>query len=228
MRHPPIPISANIGCEHVRRSDIAKFCRVTFEEREMKSVFLMIIVFLASGFSQLKAENKYSHDDKSCQSSERLAMFGVDGRYEDYLRGCFPCCFCCGDDGDCCDECKDNNTLVAPQANNTDSKAVRTAFGKRAIKKAIKENKLRNVVYKNNAITPKEGYEFKILVVKLPDGKESKRFQLFDSEGNFSNVEVACSCDGFSSSGACGQIGSSPFGLICGGTCDGCEAFVLF
>jgi len=196
----------------------------------MKSIYLSIIVFLLSGCAQLNAEDVHPHSStgKSCPHKERPAMFGVDGRYEDYLRGCFPCCFCCGDDGDCCDECKGNNTLVAPQASNNNGKPIRIAVGRKAIKNAIKDKKLLNVGYKNNTVIAKQGYTFKTLTITLPNGNKSKRFQLFDSEGKFSNVEVACSCDGFSSSGACGPIGSDPMGVTCGGTCEGCEAFVLF
>jgi hypothetical protein len=53
-------------------------------------------------------------EPKTCSSSTEVALFGVNGRYEDYLRLCFPCCFCC-DAGSCCDECKKNNKLTAAQ-----------------------------------------------------------------------------------------------------------------
>lgn len=88
----------------------------------MKSLFLVVLLCAVTGMPQLYAAESYQgpKDTKPCKSEGRLAMFGVDGRYEDYLRGCFPCCFCCGDDGDCCDECKGKNTLVAPQAPNED------------------------------------------------------------------------------------------------------------
>ena len=121
--------------------------------------------------------------------------------------------------------------LVAPNAFAKDctTSGIRTAFGKETIQSSIEKGQLQNVYYKGNYLMPKKGYKFKKLTVSLPDGTRTARFQLFDNRGNFADIEVACSCDGFSSSGACTQIGSSPFGgILCGGACGGCEAFVLF
>lgn len=59
-------------------------------------------------------------DATYCQDEGEPAAFGVAGRYEDYLRGCFPCCFCC-EKGTCCSQCKDRNRKATPAASSDDS-----------------------------------------------------------------------------------------------------------
>lgn len=100
--------------------------------------------------------------------------------------------------------------------------------GKKAIQEAIKNGKLQHIFYKGDTLVPEDGFKFKTLKVVLPDGSTTKRFQLFSQDDIFSEIELACSCDGFSSSEGCTQIGSSPFGIVCGGFCNGCQAYVLF
>ena len=65
----------------------------------------------------------YEYVSATCPDSENsrvLTNYRLDSQQSvgDYIRevvseGCFPCCFCCGKDGDCCDECNDNNSLTA-------------------------------------------------------------------------------------------------------------------
>ncbi len=194
----------------------------------MKPLYVILLTTLFFLSASLNAEQSSlkTETPKKC-ADVKTATFGVDGRYEDYLLACFPCCFCCGDDGDCCDECNDkNDTLVAPQSR--DGSTSNTAFSKKNIQQAIREGKIRNIYYKGNTIMPSKGYQFKALTLILPNGAQANRFQLYSDDGDFSNIEVACSCDGLSSNGACAQIGSEPLGITCGGSCDGCEAFVLF
>jgi len=80
-------------------------------------------IFVMLTFSVLLAgcASAGTHDAKAnyCQDGGESAKFGIDGRNEDYLRGCFPCCFCC-EKGTCCDECKKRNRLTAPQASPND------------------------------------------------------------------------------------------------------------
>jgi hypothetical protein len=87
----------------------------------MRSLFLVVLLFFGTGLSQLYAAEQYEcpENSKQVRDSGVRATFGIGNRHEDYLRGCFPCCFCCEGPGTCCNECKErNNTLVAPQAPN--------------------------------------------------------------------------------------------------------------
>lgn len=81
--------------------------------------FAILAVLLVAGCASTTArEADYDAASKPDQGSSEIAVFGVDGRNEDYLRGCFPCCFCCEGPGTCCSQCRDRNqTLaIAPQS----------------------------------------------------------------------------------------------------------------
>ncbi|WP_428512904.1 hypothetical protein [Roseovarius sp.] len=54
-------------------------------------------------------------DNRHVEENIQRAIFGYVNQA--VSAGCFPCCFCCGE-GDCCDECKDNNNLtIRPPSN---------------------------------------------------------------------------------------------------------------
>lgn len=117
--------------------------------------------------------------------------------------------------------CKSTDYNTTPRA---------SAFGKAAIQEAITSGKLQHVYYDGDTLKAEGGFQFQRASIKLPSGAEVEGFRLVTKDGQppASGVDVACSCDGMSSSGACTQIGSEPFGVTCGGSCEGCEAFVLF
>jgi len=103
----------------------------------MKRLIMLIslgLIFLTSSFIIQAQESIYLDDIKTiqelqnfvngaCPDSEKSLVLqryenqslkSVDEFIRDVVNeGCFPCCFCCGDDGDCCSECKDNNSLTA-------------------------------------------------------------------------------------------------------------------
>jgi hypothetical protein len=111
---------------------------------------------------------------------------------------------------------------------NNGSSVRESAFGKKAIQEAIAAGKLQNVYYDGKVLKARDGFMFERANIMFPNGTSAKGFRLKKDDGGFVGIDVACSCDGMSSSGACGQIGSDPLGVICGGSCQGCEAFVLF
>lgn len=119
--------------------------------------------------------------------------------------------------------------MVVGGCKSTEVGSVRgSAFGKEAIQKAIAAGKLQHVYYDGDALKPADGFRFHRASVTLPNGTVVEGFRLARSGGDLLAIDVVCSCDGMSSNGACGQIGSEPFGISCGGSCEGCEAFVLF
>lgn len=103
-----------------------------------------------------------------------------------------------------------------------------SAFGKEEIQKAIAAGKLQHVYYDGEVLKSEDGFRFQRASVTLPNGTTADGFRLARSGGDLLAIDVVCSCDGMSSSGACSQIGSEPLGISCGGSCEGCEAFVLF
>ena len=51
----------------------------------------------------------------SCPAPGTVQPRGDEIGHEDYMLGCFPCCFCCNK-GSCCDECKERNKLKARES----------------------------------------------------------------------------------------------------------------
>ena len=84
----------------------------------MKALFVLatLVLLLTGCASTSTPSTSTSTETKPCADRGDLATFGVDGRNEDYLRSCFPCCFCCEGPGTCCDSCKDNNKLTSKKA----------------------------------------------------------------------------------------------------------------
>ena len=91
------------------------------------------LIFITSSFFTQAQEVAYLDDIKTiqklqnyvngaCPTSEKSLVLqryesqsvkSVDEFIRDVVNeGCFPCCFCCGNDGDCCTECEDNNSLT--------------------------------------------------------------------------------------------------------------------
>ena len=101
---------------------------------QVSFMFLSLgMIFLASSFIIQAQERAYLDDiqtiqelqnfvNGACPDSEkslilqrfeRQSQKSVDEFIRDVVsEGCFPCCFCCGDHGDCCSECEDNNSLT--------------------------------------------------------------------------------------------------------------------
>ena len=113
-------------------------------------------------------------------------------------------------------------------SSNQNSDSRESAFGKDNIQKAITAEKLQHVYYDGKVLKAKDGFAFQRAKITLPNGTVAEGLRLRGNDGEFVGIDVACSCDGMSSSGACTQIGSDPLGAVCGGSCQGCEAFVLF
>ena len=100
----------------------------------MKTKIIIALALLISTISlQLSAHESvvntsnstqlYSPDTEACLSKSDYTVKSkheeqnIQRAVENYIgnvvsQGCFPCCFCCGDDGDCCDSCKKNNSLT--------------------------------------------------------------------------------------------------------------------
>ena len=81
----------------------------------MKALFVLAILVLLTGCA---STTNPSTETTPCPDRGELATFGVDGRNEDYLRSCFPCCFCCEGPGSCCDECKAKNLTSKKSPSN--------------------------------------------------------------------------------------------------------------
>jgi sugar lactone lactonase YvrE len=66
-------------------------------------------VYLTNGSGRTDRFSLAGEDQATVDGSSGTAL-AVDPGTEN---ACFPCCFCCGPDGNCCDECRDNNNISA-------------------------------------------------------------------------------------------------------------------
>jgi sugar lactone lactonase YvrE len=69
-------------------------------------------VYLTNGDGRTDRFSLAGEDEATVDGSSGTAL-AVDPGTEN---ACFPCCFCCGPDGNCCDECRDNNNISAKTA----------------------------------------------------------------------------------------------------------------